>query len=460
MLVKRYLNFINKSKTPYHLYFTIIDDTKVRTVSNLCDLRPSDDLYVYRPNSSLIFLLHIPQKPKCKRMVATHSDSPCLKLKGNGFKVLKEYYDKMESDKSTSEKYDSKKQQKNETLNKRESCMPNELSVPIRTYGGGLFHTFFDRLLSLSGLVVIKKNDSLIELLVDDLIVAILPSLPPHLNSNQVYERGKVKFETDKALVLKFDGRSIKGKTIQSHGDLKSEKSSEYQEKKNEIIEFNADQILSHDLSFIDQQLAMEINGYIHSGRQDNLLSTFSGLEAIKSSKDDDTTIKVFMATDFEEVGSKKLEGAYSNLIRDLWLHLDQFIHKSGSNTDLILSADVSHAYNPNFTAHFDPCHKILFGESITLKRSNTYATDPMGEAIVKKICDEMEIKYSDYENKSGIGGGATIGTILSFLLGTRTVDIGTPTMAMHSARELSCWNDIKALIKLFRRFYNSSSSE
>lgn len=457
MSAKKYLQFLNETKTPYHLYFTILNDKKVKVVSNLDDLRPSNDLYLYKPTSSLVFLLHIPKNPQCKRMVATHSDSPCLKLKSNGIKILKEYCEKFNSTEVLSEQNNSNEHKETDLQYKNDLNMPNKLAIPVRTYGGGLFHTFHDRMLSLSGLVIIKRDNALLEVLVDDLLVAILPSLPPHLNFNQVYEKGRVKVDIDQALVLDLKNKNIQGRILQSHIYSKTENSNEVTDTEKPTIEFDISQIISHDLSFIDLQPAVEINGYVHSGRQDNLLSTFAGLKAIKNANNDGTSIKILLATDFEEIGSEKLEGAYSHLIRDLWKHLDQFTRNSNNGIDLILSLDVSHAYNPNFSGHFDPSHQIFFGESVTLKRSNSYATDPLGEAIMKSLCDEIKIKHSDYENRTGIRGGATIGTILSCLLGTRAVDIGTPTMAMHSARELSCWADVEAMIKVLSKFFNSS---
>ena len=45
---------------------------------------------------------------------------------------------------------------------------------------------------------------------------------------------------------------------------------------------------------------------------------------------------------------------------------------------------------------------------------------------------------------------GSTIGPMLSAKLGVRTVDIGGPTLSMHSIREMCCTSSVYQSIKLF----------
>jgi aspartyl aminopeptidase len=51
--------------------------------------------------------------------------------------------------------------------------------------------------------------------------------------------------------------------------------------------------------------------------------------------------------------------------------------------------------------------------------------------------------------------GGQTLGSILSALVPIRTVDIGVPLLAMHSARELMGIQDQNNLEKLLTAFYS-----
>ena len=45
---------------------------------------------------------------------------------------------------------------------------------------------------------------------------------------------------------------------------------------------------------------------------------------------------------------------------------------------------------------------------------------------------------------------GSTIGPMMSAKLGVRTVDIGGPTLSMHSIREMCCTSSVHQTSKLF----------
>jgi aspartyl aminopeptidase len=50
---------------------------------------------------------------------------------------------------------------------------------------------------------------------------------------------------------------------------------------------------------------------------------------------------------------------------------------------------------------------------------------------------------------------GSTIGPITDGVTGVRTLDIGVPTFAMHSVRELAGTRDAWDLCRVLQRFYN-----
>ncbi|MNP20730.1 putative M18 family aminopeptidase 2 [compost metagenome] len=58
---------------------------------------------------------------------------------------------------------------------------------------------------------------------------------------------------------------------------------------------------------------------------------------------------------------------------------------------------------------------------------------------------------------RSDMACGSTIGPITASQLGVRTVDIGLPTFAMHSIRELAGSKDLTYLAKVLRAFYDSA---
>ena len=52
---------------------------------------------------------------------------------------------------------------------------------------------------------------------------------------------------------------------------------------------------------------------------------------------------------------------------------------------------------------------------------------------------------------------GSTIGPISASATGIRTLDVGVPTLGMHSIRELAGSRDAWDLYRVLKRFYNHS---
>lgn len=86
-----------------------------------------------------------------------------------------------------------------------------------------------------------------------------------------------------------------------------------------------------------------------------------------------------------------------------------------------------------------DITNKPVLGSGFCIKEacSQSYATDCEAIAIIQQICDLKKIPYQKFVNRSDMAGGGTLGSIASALLPVKTVDIGIPLLAMHSAREL-----------------------
>ena len=58
------------------------------------------------------------------------------------------------------------------------------------------------------------------------------------------------------------------------------------------------------------------------------------------------------------------------------------------------------------------------------------------------------------FVNRSDVRGGSTIGPISSTHLDIRSVDMGSPTLAMHSIRELGGVLEHTYVTKSFEEFY------
>jgi aspartyl aminopeptidase len=63
------------------------------------------------------------------------------------------------------------------------------------------------------------------------------------------------------------------------------------------------------------------------------------------------------------------------------------------------------------------------------------------------------------FRMRADLAPGSTIGPVNAALLGVRTVDVGVPMLAMHSARECSGSYDHDYMIEALKAFYGSYSS-
>ena len=88
------------------------------------------------------------------------------------------------------------------------------------------------------------------------------------------------------------------------------------------------------------------------------------------------------------------------------------------------------------------------------MNANQKYATDTEAIAIIQQLCHKYNIPYQKYVNRSDMIGGSTLGSIASSWLPMKTVDLGVPLLAMHSARELMGASDQNMLNKLMQAFF------
>lgn len=403
-LFDEYTKYLNNCTTPYHVVketIHILESKGFKRTSfeHLHSIQPG--MYYIHAFNTLLISVIIPEHPCSMRIVATHNDSPVLKLKPH-------FLDSSE----------------------------NMQIVRLCPYGGGLWHTWFDRPLGISGMVILKDGS---KVLVNRLFDVIIPSLPPHLDNNKVYNGG---FIFDKEQTL--NGLVCSGKKVEDmvfSGSLLC--------KDGQNVSFRLDDIVAHNLSLYEQTEAKILGDHlVVSARQDNLLSTFTGLKALDV---DSSNIKVLAVFDFEETGSMQLDGARCLFFRDVVRCLQKKLNDH--KRSIIISLDVAHAFNFNFSDFYEKKHRVLFGKGIVIKHSRAYATDTDGVAFIKKLSN---YKCQEFCLKNNIRGGGTIGTMLSTLLGMRCVDLGTPLMSMHSICETSHCEDITDTIEVLSNFYKA----
>ena len=204
-----------------------------------------------------------------------------------------------------------------------------------------------------------------------------------------------------------------------------------------------------YDVSFHTHDIVIQIS----SPRIDNQSSCRALLDAIEDGNRADG-INIIALFDHEEIGSNSKQGAASIMLHDMLRRILRNMDLSENEIDesiydaMLLSVDVAHALHPNKKEKMDITNKPVMGKGFCIKQacSQSYATDAQAIAILCQLCDEKGIPYQRFVNRSDSRGGSTLGSIAGTLLPVKTVDIGIPILAMHSACELMGVRDMKAL--------------
>lgn len=338
------------------------------------------------------------------------------------------------------------------------SCSVKGSSLMLNTqpYGGGLWHTWFDRDLGLAGRVITRDPDGQLKssLVRISSPIARIPTLAIHLTSGAERDSFAPNLqENAKALLTIEPNVEIENATEDTkrlHPYLVQLVSAS--------IGVDPASIVDMELQLIDIQPSCSGGGsgeFIFSGRLDNLCSSFQTMRAlIEASKNasDQPNICMGLLFDHEEVGSSSCQGAGSNLFmstieritvglgapyRDA---LTRSLRKS-----LIVSVDMAHAQHPNYQAKHDAAMAPQLNGGIVIKHNanQRYATNCTGAVMFRELAKEAGVPTQEFAVRSDSGCGSTIGPILATLSGILTVDCGSPQLSMHSIREMMGAKDV-----------------
>lgn len=197
------------------------------------------------------------------------------------------------------------------------------------------------------------------------------------------------------------------------------------------------------------------------AGRMDNLSSVYAGLAALLEAPDA-RHISVLAAFDHEELGSESRSGASGPLLDDILTRIGAGLGASVSDRlrayagSWCLSADAGHSVHPNYPEKHDPANQPVLGSGPLLKinANQRYATDAMGAALWERACASADVPYQEFVSNNNVPCGSTIGPLTATRLGIRVVDVGTPLLSMHSARELGHVDDLVGISAAIGAFF------
>ncbi|MCM8536841.1 MAG: M18 family aminopeptidase [Lentisphaeraceae bacterium] len=416
------LRFIDSSPTPYHAVANIRKDLRKQDAIELKEdenwsCEAGKTYFVIRKDSSIISF-EIPAKGITENsgfnIVAAHTDSPCLKLKPLARKSVGNY---------------------------------QQWGVEI--YGGVLLNSWLDRDLCLSGRVSYMNDGELQHKLISiDNKFFRVPQLAIHLDR-----------EVNKGLVLNAETHMVPVLGLDSKEDLNDEILRELK-----VKGLKANDLKSLDLFFHDA--AESTYGglkdeFIYAPRLDNLAMAHASCVAQEKAKPSEK-VSVVALFDHEEVGSESAQGAGSNFLSSTLERIGLCFKKEREDflqmlsRSFLISADMAHAFHPNYTDRHDSEHRPLINKGPVIKTNarQRYATDSKTFARFAVYCDQAEVPYQVFAGRNDIPCGSTVGPIVSTRLGIDTLDVGNPQLSMHSIREMAGSKDHKMMIKAFSEMF------
>ena len=421
---QKLIEFIDNCPTMFHTNSVLIENLEYNGFIHLpldgkWNLKKDGKYYVTTNDSALIAFVVNTDKPEEDgfRMIGAHTDAPGFRLKPNP-EMQKENY----------------------------------LILNTEVYGGPILSTWFDRPLSIAGRIshsgdhMLRPERTLIDFKEP---VAIIPNLAIHMN-REVNTGVNFNQQKDTLPVLKtIDGQLdkdfIKNMVCEQSG-------------------LSMDQVLDADLFLypIEKGALVGVDKeFISAPRLDDLAMAYAGIEALLEAKHT-SGINMMICFDNEEIGSRTKQGADSPFLSSTLERIMLAMDKSTEDfyraiaQSFLISADMAHAYHPNYPEKQDPTNKVLPGNgpAIKVNANQSYTTDSDSAVVFADICKKAGIPCQTFVNRSDERGGSTIGPVSASHIAVRSLDIGAPMLSMHSCRELMAVKDIEYTLYAFKAFF------
>ena len=480
--------------------------------SSVWELIPGGKYYVTR-NDAAIAAFRIPHGcPGGFMIMATHADSPALKVKKNP---------EMTADDAV-------------------------VKLNVETYGGLLMAQWLDRPLSISGRVVVKTKAESSGCHNGDANLAKAEASGCHdtadnkavtgndakhgavavaVDPGQIIESRLINIDRDllviPGLAIHMNREANKGYSFNAQKDLLplyGEKDGlSFAELIAEAAGVSKEDVLDYDLFVYNRQPGCVVGAeeeFLMSPRLDDAQCVFASLTGFLESEVDSRTcngvsekksevdtgindmvsekkdevdagicdfsggmvgsaetrsIPVHVVFDNEEVGSSTRQGAASTFLADTLERINESLARTSVRSaylrrlseSFMLSADNAHAIHPNHPDKCDPVNHPHLNGGVVLKYSanQKYTTDAVSGAIVRVLAERAGIGLQEFHNRSDLPGGSTLGNLSGNQVAVCTADVGIAQLAMHSPCETCGARDTADMVALAKELYMSSMS-
>jgi len=419
MYVKELIDFIHKSPTPFHAVDEIKSALLEKGFTELSESKPYEinegGKYFVIRNSSSIIAFTVGDLSKLDfKITASHSDSPCFKVKENAEIRVKDKY----------------------------------VQLNTEGYGGMILAPWLDRPLSIAGRVIVRRGTEISEQhICFDRNLVLIPNLSIHMNRkiNEGYEYNK---QVD--MLPLFGGSDCK------EGDFKKLIAL--------LARCSVNDIIGSDL-FLYNRTEPAVwganNEFISAPRLDDLECAYATLKGFVE-KPAIRGINVYACFDNEEVGSQTGQGAASTFLYDTLRRICIALGKTEEDylcaiaDSFMLSCDNAHAVHPSHMEKTDSTNCVYMNDGIVIKSNanQKYTSDAVSIARLRMILDDAKIPYQFFTNRSDQAGGSTLGNIAMSQVSVKSVDIGLAQLAMHSPYETAGVKDVEYLVNAVCAFY------
>lgn len=382
------------------------------------ELEPGKPYFVERGGSLCAFVL--PEKsPSQATILASHTDSPALKLKPHPVFI--------------------------------EDNLP---FLRVETYGSPILSTWINRDLCIAGRLLVGNGEGEVEqkLIHLDQTPFIIPTVAIHLERKQNEAPKPIKKEEH---LCPLFGLETEGNTP----DAVFEK----------LLKSDAPHhLLGFDLYLVPAEaprLVGKEGEFLASHRLDNLASAHASLLALLAAeKKESHTIQMAIFWNHEEIGSQTDEGASSPFFLDILKRIslqfnqneEDFIRLKAASE--FISIDMAHAYHPGYKKKYDVHNAPRLGKGVVIKHNanQRYATSGMSSAHLVQTCQKENLPYQSFASHADLACGSTVGALTATRTGIQTVDIGLAQLSMHAARELIATKDHHTLCRLLKSLLES----
>lgn len=342
----------------------------------------------------------------------------------------------------------------------------------VAPYSGALNHLWLDRDLGIAGLVLVRdvRSRKVLSRLVSSgrHPICRIPSLAPHFGA--AASRLPYNKETKMVPVIGYGTLTPEATQHEKKAPLYGKHSLALLRYVADLAGTSVEDIVLADLELYDVQAATRgglSSEFIYAPRIDDRLCLYAAVHALVDLVQNldlteyDGFSAVLLANN-EEIGSATRTGAKGKLLNSV---VERVVSSRGYSSLevpvvfanlVILSADVTHALNPNFLSAYLDGHYPVPNTGLTLKldANGHVMTDLTGVALMHRIAAQRKLTLQQFHIRNDKPSGGTIGPMLAVDTGARVVDVGLPQLSMHSIRASAGYKEAGIGVETFAAFF------